>query len=133
METPTPAPTVTPALRAIEWDGTSWDDPSEDQLHDLLADMSLTWRFVIVERLGQEPPGQHYMQVYLNDDLSYRVEYREGGPDRHFQTHAPGGQGAFDVEPVAKVLRDWAFGRPGWRAALPWVPWPQTPSRNETS
>ncbi|MER5804919.1 hypothetical protein [Streptomyces mirabilis] len=75
---------ATPVLRAIEWDGTSWDDPSDEQLHDLLADMSLTWRFVVVQRLDLEPVGQHYMQVYLNDDLSYRVEYREGGPDRHF-------------------------------------------------
>ncbi len=68
-------------MRAIEWDGTSWDDPSDEHLHDLLADMSLTWRFVVVQRLDLEPVGQHYMQVYLNDDLSYRVEYREGGPD----------------------------------------------------
>lgn len=68
---------ATPVLRAIEWDGTSWDDPSDEQLHDLLADMSLTWRFVVVQRLDLEPVGQHYMQVYLNDDLSYRVEYRE--------------------------------------------------------
>ncbi|AXG79733.1 hypothetical protein [Streptomyces paludis] len=113
-----------PMLRAIEWDGTSWDDPSEDKLHDLLADMSLTWRFVIVERHDLEPAGQHYMQVRLNDDLSYRVEYREGGPDRHFQAHVPCDHGAFAVEPVAVVLQDWAFGRPGWREALPWAPWP---------
>lgn len=127
----------TPALRAIEWDGTPWDDPSEDQLHDLLADMSLTWRFVVVERLGPEPPGQHYMQVYLNDDLSYQVEYREGGPDRHFQAHVPAGQGPFSVEPVAKLLQDWAFARPGWREALPWTPLtlppPQEPARSEPS
>ncbi|MFD8983699.1 hypothetical protein [Streptomyces sp. NPDC059564] len=120
----------TPALRAIEWDGTGWDDPSEDQLHDLLADMSLTWRFVIVERLGLEPADQYYMQVYLNDDLSYQVEYREGGPDRHFQAWVPSDGGPFAVEPVATVLQDWAFGRPGWREALPWTPWsPAEPSQ----
>ncbi|MEW1721096.1 hypothetical protein [Streptomyces sp. NPDC093109] len=113
-----------PVLRATEWDGTSWDDPSEVQLHDLLADMNLRWRFVIVERLDLEPAGQHYMQVYLNDDLSYQVEYREGGPDRHFQAHVPREHELFSLEPVADVLQDWAFGRPGWREALPWVPWP---------
>ncbi|WFR71246.1 hypothetical protein P9209_18805 [Prescottella defluvii] len=51
--------------------------------------MSLTCRFVVVRRLDLEPAGQHYMQVYLNDDMSYDVEYREGGPDRHFQALVP--------------------------------------------
>ncbi len=59
-----------PVLQAIEADGTTWDDPSEEQLHDVLADMSLTWRFVVVRRLDVEPADQHFMQVYLNDDLS---------------------------------------------------------------
>ncbi|MFH8605782.1 hypothetical protein ACH4B8_39595 [Streptomyces flaveolus] len=113
---------ATPILRAIEWDGTSWDDPSDDRLHDLLADMSLTWRFVVVERLDLEPAGQHYMQVYLNDDLSYRVEYRDGGPDSHFHAHVPRTHEVLAVEPVAEVLQDWARGRPGWRGALPWAP-----------
>ncbi|MFH9085176.1 hypothetical protein [Streptomyces sp. NPDC017673] len=104
-----------PVIRAIEWDGTAWDDPSADQLHDLLADMSLTWRFVIVERLDREPAGHHCMQVCLNDDLSYRVEYREGGPDRHFQARVPREHEVFAVEPVAEVVQAWAFERPGWR------------------
>ncbi|MFC1415810.1 hypothetical protein [Streptacidiphilus cavernicola] len=113
-----------PALRAIEWDGTSWDDPSDDQLHDLLADMSLTWRLVVVERLDLEPAGQHYMQGYLNDDLSCQVEYRDGGPDRHFYAHAPRTHEVFAMDPVAEVLQDWARGRPGWRQALAWSPLP---------
>ncbi|MFF8288901.1 hypothetical protein ACF068_06645 [Streptomyces sp. NPDC016309] len=115
-----------PVLRAIEWDGTSWDDPSEDRLHDLLADMNLTWRFVIVRRLDREPADQHYIQVGLNDDLSYQVEFRDGGPDSHFQARVPRDHGVFSLEPVAKVVQDWAFGRPGWREALPWTPWPST-------
>ncbi|MGW0781241.1 hypothetical protein [Streptomyces sp. NPDC002913] len=114
---------ATPVLRAIEWDGTSWDDPSDDRMHDLLADMSLTWRFVIFERLELEPADQHYIQVYLNDDLSYRVEYREGGPDRHFHAHVPRTHEVFAVEPVAKVVQDWARGGPAWRNALAWAPW----------
>ncbi|GAA4585958.1 hypothetical protein GCM10023194_30390 [Planotetraspora phitsanulokensis] len=115
-------------VQAIEADGACWDDPSEEQLHDLLADMSLTWRFVIVRRLDLEPADQHYMQVYLNDDLSYQVEYREGGPDTHFQAWVPREHELFAVEPVAKVLQAWAYRRPGWREALAWVPWsPEEP------
>jgi hypothetical protein len=112
-----------PVVRAIEWDGTTWEDPSEEVLGDLLADMNLSWRFVIVERLDREPEGQHYMQVYLNDDFSYQVEYREGGPDRHFQAHVPPQPGIIGCNPVARVLRAWAFDRPGWREALPWAAW----------
>ncbi|MFJ5829461.1 hypothetical protein [Streptomyces sp. NPDC093089] len=114
---------ATPILQAVEADGATWDDPSEDQLHDLLADMSLSSRFVVVRRLDSEPVDQHYMQVFLNDDLSYQVEYREGGPDKHFQTWVPRGHGVFTVEPVAEVLQGWACGRPGWREAHSWVPW----------
>ncbi|MER5496382.1 MULTISPECIES: hypothetical protein [unclassified Streptomyces] len=114
---------TTPVIRAVEADDTAWDDPSEDKLHDLLADMSLSHRFVVVNRLDAEPEGQHYMQVYLEDDLSYQVEYREGGPDRHFQAWMPRDRGDFSVEPVAKVVQDWAAGRPGWREAVVWLPW----------
>ncbi|WP_369200683.1 hypothetical protein [Streptomyces sp. PU-14G] len=120
---PASAPAPAPALRATEWDGTVWDDPSEDQLHDLLADMNLRFRFVVVERPGREPAGHHYMQVHLNDDFSYRVEYREGGPEHHFQAHVPAQPEILRPEPVAGVLQAWAFDRPGWREALDWAPW----------
>jgi hypothetical protein len=55
---------------------------------------------LVVERLDLEPAGQHYMQVYLNDDLSYQVEYREGGEDKHFQAHVPKQPVAIGVEPI---------------------------------
>jgi hypothetical protein len=113
-----------PVLRVIEWDGKTWDNPSEEVLGDLLASLSLRWRFMIVERLDREPEGQHYLQVYLNDDLSYQVEYREGGADRHFRAHVPRRDGADGHEPVRRVVAAWAFGQAGWRDALPWTPCP---------
>ncbi|MEE1820181.1 hypothetical protein PUR59_34865 [Streptomyces sp. SP18ES09] len=119
---------ATPVLQAVEAGGATWDDPSEDQLHDLLADMSLGSRFVVVRRLDLEPADQHYMQVYLQDDLSYQVEYRAGGPDQHFQTWIPRTHGMFAVEPVAELLQGWARERPGWRDGASWVPWSQTES-----
>ncbi|MEU5833407.1 hypothetical protein ABZ820_06935 [Streptomyces diacarni] len=125
---PGPTPAAAPALRAIEWDGTTWDDPSEDQLHDLLADMNLRFRFVVVERPGKEPAGHHYMQVHLNDDFSYQVEYREGGPEHHFQAHVPAQPEMLRPQPVAGILQAWAFERPGWREALDWTPWNGSPN-----
>ncbi|GAA2974579.1 hypothetical protein GCM10010446_68530 [Streptomyces enissocaesilis] len=110
-------------LQAVEADGATWDGPSEDQLHDVLADMNLACRFVIVRRLDSEPADQHYLQVFLHDDLSYQVEYREGGPARHFQTCVPRGQGVFTVEPASEVLQGWACRRSGWHEAHSWAPW----------
>ncbi|MGY3338105.1 hypothetical protein ACVW0K_004204 [Streptomyces filamentosus] len=119
---------TTPVIRAVEADGTAWDDPSDERLHDLLADMSLGCRFLVVRRLDRDPPDQHYMQVYLDDDLSYQVEYRAGGPDAHFQAWIPRTHEVFAVAPVAEVLQGWAHDRPGWRDALSWTPWsPETP------
>jgi len=112
-----------PVLQAVDADGTTWDDPSAEQLHDLLAGLSFTCPFVVLRRLDSEPTGQHYMQVYLNDDLSCDVEFREGGPDRHFQARVPHDDEAFAVDAVAEVLQAWAFGRAGWRDALSWSPW----------
>lgn len=114
-----------PKLRAIEWDGKTWDDPTATRLHDLLADMNMRSRFVIVERLSVKPLGQHYMQVYLNDDLSYQVEYREGGPDHHFQAQIQAQPEVVGVRPVARILQDWAVSGTVWRTALPWRPWHQ--------
>lgn len=115
-----------PVLRAREWCGRTWDDPSEETLHALLADLNLAHRFVVVERLGRRPRGHHSMRVHLNDDLSYRVEYREGGADRHFWAHVP--RPPEMLAPPARRrdpggLGGGAAGRPGWRGALPRRPW----------
>jgi hypothetical protein len=109
-------------LRAIEDDGRVVDDPTEEVLHDLLADMNLYHRFVILSRLDLEPVDQHYMQVYLNDDMSYQVEYREGSADKHFQAHVPRPHEIIGPEPIAKVMMDWAHDRQGWREAMAWLP-----------
>ncbi|MEU2198411.1 hypothetical protein ABZ592_35585 [Streptomyces fimicarius] len=114
-----------PLLRAVDAGGRTVDDPTEETLHDLLAEMSLSYRFVILDRLDLEPADQHYIQVYLNDDLSYRVEYREGSAEEHYQAYVPRVHEVFGPEEsTAKVMMDWAHDRQGWREALPWTPMP---------
>ncbi|MFF7951764.1 hypothetical protein [Streptomyces griseorubiginosus] len=114
-----------PALRAVEARGRTVDDPTEAVLGDLLSEMNLSHRFVILERLDLEPVDQHYIQVYLNDDGSYQVEYREGSADKHCQAHVPRLHEVFGPEEsTAKVMMDWAHDRQGWREALPWTPVP---------
>ncbi|HEY3503920.1 MAG TPA: hypothetical protein VGN37_14180 [Actinocatenispora sp.] len=115
-----------PLLRAIDDGGHAVDDPTRDALHDLLADLTLRNRFVILERLDLVPVDQHYMQAYLNDDVTYQVEYRDGGADKHFQAHyAPRPFEMFGPGPIADVMLGWAHDRQGWRAAMPWVPKPR--------
>jgi hypothetical protein len=106
------------------------DDPSEEQLHDLLADMNLSCNIVIVERLGSNPVSDYgdFIQVMLNADPNYGsflVEYREGGPTAHFQTtvlRESDWDSVLDYgfERVVWVVCDWAAGNQAWRSALPW-------------
>lgn len=105
------------------------DDPSEEQLHDLLADMNLSCNIVIVERLGSNPVAcDDFIQVMLNSDPnygSYLVEYREGGPAAHFQTIVLRDSDWDSIldsgfEQVVRVVCDWAAGNHSWRSALPW-------------
>ncbi|WP_129840947.1 hypothetical protein [Streptomyces sp. RFCAC02] len=119
---------MTPRVRAHEADGTVWDDPSGDRLHDLIADLNLRFDFLIVERLDLEPADQHYIQVRLNEDLSHTVEYREGGPDAHWTADLPHRDDPWGVEPVADVVTSWAAeGDEAWRGALPWRKWREGP------
>jgi hypothetical protein len=109
-------------VQAQTGDGQTADDPSDETLFDLLAALGGPDPFLVVERLDLEPAGQHYMQVYLNDDGSCDVEFREGGPDRHFAARVSGPFAFGGHQTVARVLCDWASRRPGWREALDWQP-----------
>ena len=106
-------------------------EPSETQLHDILADMNLSAPFVIVDRLDDQEPGDHYIQVHLDERVDpklgrgYIVEFRDGGPEAHFRAtvsdDAPWDSAfspAFDT--VVNVIQGWAFQREGWRTALTW-------------
>lgn len=96
--------------------GETWDDPSEDLLFELLSDMERGGeQFLIVDRLA-DGTGQTFAQVLCTDAGTYRVEYREGGEDRHFQAATE------DKRLVHDVICRWAFELPGWRDALPWQP-----------
>ncbi len=111
-----------PKIRAIDESGVSIDDPSEIDLYNLIADLNLSCRFVIVDRPARGQTSDDYMQVWLNDDFSFQVEYREGGPDRHFEAWIPCPPEMAGHEHVVRLLLDWAYDRPGWRTALPWKP-----------
>lgn len=107
------------------------DNPSAEDLHDIIADLNLSVPFVVVDRLDGPDPGDYYIQLHLDEQVSpddghsYIIEFRDGGPDAHFRSvvsdDAPWDSAfspAFDA--VVKVVQDWAFQRERWRAALQW-------------
>src|SRR5215475_11445358 len=106
-----------PTLRATEASGDSWDDPDEDKLRELVLERSPDNRFLIVERHDRTSLWQHYVQVYLAEDSTFDIEFREGGPQAHFRVRG--------VKPgeAADVLARWSADENGWREALRWERW----------
>lgn len=106
-----------PGLRAETARGESYDGPSDALLFRLLDELGPGNQYLIVDRTDA-PDHQHYMQVYREGDGTFAIEYREGAPDRHFETLTG------DVREVRDTLSGWASGATGWRKTLRWRRWP---------
>ena len=105
-----------PVLRATAESGDGIDDPSEDALFMMFEDIEAgKGTFLIVDSL-QDGSGQTYAQTSRNDDGTYVVEYREGGPDRHFATVAA------DMRSAHALVTGWAFRLPRWGESVTWRP-----------
>ena len=103
-----------PLLRVLSESGETHDDPTEEVLLDLLADVEQGHEgFLIVERTD-DPSGHTYAQTARLDDGSFTVEYRDGSAERHFATQV------VDVRGVYEVLTGWAFGRRDWHDGRQW-------------
>ncbi|MEV4132086.1 hypothetical protein AB0J72_07960 [Dactylosporangium sp. NPDC049742] len=123
---PTPAVRASAAalaLRATLSSGKTWDDPDPATLAELLAGLDLNDRHLVVGRLDLAPRDQYYLQVYLNDDRSFQVEFREGGEDRHYCAYLPPQPEAAGVDALLDIVTGWATDRPAWRDTLQWFPW----------
>lgn len=103
------------SVRLENSDGEVWTDPTEETLYNVLDGLVEPGAFVIVERTA-DPGEEVYAQAIVADDGSLTMEYRDGGPDRHYQATAP------DVTTARAVLAGWASGGAGWREALDWRP-----------
>ncbi|WP_200953246.1 hypothetical protein [Agromyces sp. Root81] len=103
-------------LRASTESGETWDDPSEDLLFILLEDIEGgREQFLILERLS-DASQQTYIQTIRNDDGSYCVERRDGGPDSHCTTNAT------DMRTAHAVISSWAFDLPAMAPPVVWTP-----------
>jgi hypothetical protein len=88
-------------------------EPLEEHLTALLR--SLIARsddaFIILER-ADDP--DHYAQVAVEEESDFRVEYRDGGLDRHYAAITD------DAAVAAHALAGWADQIDGWDRQLQW-------------
>jgi hypothetical protein len=103
-------------LRATAESGDTIDDPSGDALFMMLEDIEAgESTYLIVDSL-KDSAHQTYAQTSRNEDGTYIVEYRDGGPERHYATVAQ------DMRAAHALITGWAFGVPRWRESASWEP-----------
>ncbi|MFX0578154.1 hypothetical protein [Nocardia nepalensis] len=121
-----------PKLRAFDASGRTLTDPTDSEVHDLFASLNARWMFAIVERLDREPTDQFYFQIHLDYvgdqnpdvdeeiDVDYDVEFRDGGPDKHYRARITGLYGFAGMDLVHKVYLAWRAGDPELWDLLSW-------------
>ncbi|MGD3105087.1 DUF6891 domain-containing protein [Streptomyces sp. YGL11-2] len=103
------------AITAKTESGPAVARPTADQLTALLRRIGAEDdHFVVVERLPDE--DQVFVQTWREGDGPFAVEFRDGGPDRHFTAETA------DADEVIAVFLAWARGAETWRTALDWRP-----------
>ncbi|GAA2403536.1 hypothetical protein GCM10010420_33480 [Streptomyces glaucosporus] len=70
--------------------------------------------FLVVQRIPDLP--EVFAQVWHETGGGYRLEHRDGGPDRHFWATLDG------PEPVIAAMTGWARREEGWDVGPDWTP-----------
>ena len=88
-------------------------EPLEPHLAALLRSLTTQSEdaFLILER-PDDP--DHYAQVNVEEESDFHVEYRDGGPDRHYAAITD------DADVAAHVLVGWVDRIDGWDRQLQW-------------
>lgn len=69
---------------------------------------------LVLERVEQEP-GDWYIQVWLRENNTFQLEYRDGVPSEHYQTRT------ISREKVAEAMTGWMKRDPNWKNAFDWI------------
>jgi hypothetical protein len=105
-----------PILRALNEAGETYDDPSEDLLFELLADLREGNSFLIIERVESgRGLDNYYMQTVIGGSGRFALEYREGPKESHYRTDVD------SMRTVHAAVTKWAFDVPGWKDGLAWT------------
>jgi hypothetical protein len=88
--------------------------PAVDEFGALVAGLGADGNtFVIVRHIPDIP--EHFLQAWHEDGGDYVLEYREGGPDRHYATLADG------PATVLAAITGWARRETGWASRFDWA------------
>lgn len=99
-------------IRVVTSDGATLAGVSSNGLRDLLAEMA-PGSFVIVDS-PVSGGTEHFVQVARSETGGWHVEYRDGGPHRHYSADTD------SVSVVQEVVVGWADGSPDWLDRLEW-------------
>ncbi|MGW4804135.1 hypothetical protein [Kitasatospora sp. NPDC004272] len=103
-------------LHAMTERGLSMRDPGPAALSRLVANMQRGESRLTVERFGaDEPAGDWYVRVRLQENGVYELEYRDGVPAEHYRTLT------LSLAKVVDALVGWSTGRTAWRAEFDWT------------
>ena len=98
--------------RVVTADGGAETNIMSTKLLELLRGLKYG-EFVIVHVPGTRGED-HYVQAYHESARTWHLEYRDGGPDRHY------GADCHSTSVVYEILASWADDSPDWRERLPW-------------
>ncbi|MEU6238500.1 hypothetical protein [Kitasatospora sp. NPDC047058] len=104
-----------PVLRVNTESGVVVDDPSDEDLHELIDGLSFNGGndFLVLARLDRAS-DLYFFQVLQDDADRFVVEYCDGGPENHFGTHA------WSVDEVHRMVLAWVRGGLGWPSGHEW-------------
>jgi hypothetical protein len=63
----------------------------------------------------EEEPVDWYVQVWLREDNTFQLEYRDGVPSEHYQTRT------VSRVKVAEAMIGWMKRDPTWKDAFQWT------------
>ncbi|MGW8779483.1 hypothetical protein ACWGNM_15635 [Streptomyces sp. NPDC055796] len=101
-------------LQASDERGRRVRNPKASALSQMVANLGRGNAFVVVEKVDDEADGDWYVQVWLRDDNTYQLEFRDGTAAEHYQTRT------ISQEKVIAALSGWAEGDPEWKDAFMW-------------
>jgi hypothetical protein len=103
---------ILPGIRVVTSDGTTLTSVSSRDLQDVLDGME-PGSFVIVDA-PLTGGADHFVQASRADASTWHVEYRDGGPHRHYWADCD------SISLLHEVVVSWADGSPNWRDCLAW-------------
>ncbi|WP_326566041.1 hypothetical protein VSH64_29750 [Amycolatopsis rhabdoformis] len=106
------APAVSDAIMRW-WDGRTKYNLTENLIRNDVGYLRTAGQYLIVER--KATPSLHYVQAMRRPEGNYQIEYRDGGPERHFQAYAK------NRPQVVAALWGWTTRDTIWQERFEWT------------